>query len=331
MSPRHALAPLLALTACDASFDVSRGELGPFRVAALGVVEGSDGQYTASAAIWSGLGMYHEEAPTLSWSLDGQALGEGWGVVVPASGELGLVATSPVGEALQARVEIAAPPPALSVSRAAVALGEDLSLEARQGATTEAVDGAAPSGQAERLTLAFAEEPGVELVARWMLAQDSGTLLEVDTLAADVLAEEITWDDGEVEARAPSEDTIFPTLALTLDGAGSNRWIWADAAIGEDEPLLRHEGRLLPVSEADAAVAASAGAYLTATLVAREDLLGVGLSELEDATVDGAPDLTLGDTLSCAPAGEPFRLAWIAEGRCSRPEVLGARVVLEVW
>ncbi len=334
-------APLLllilsGLSACDADFDVARGELGPFRVAALGVELRPDGSRVASAAVWSGLGLYHEASPTLRWSLDGEALGEGWEVLVPEQGALGLLATSPDGEELQAQVELADPPPALELARGALTLGEDLSLEARRAADVLPVDGAAAAGEVARLSLSFADGTASgDYSARWMLAEDAGTLLEVEAMAADVLAEEIVWDDGEVEERIAAEATLYPTLALVLDGAGSNRWIWADAAIGLDTPLLRHEGRLLPLSQADAAEVISAGAsagYVAATLVSREDLLGVGLEEVAAVpAVDGEADLSAQDTLSCAPTGEPFRLAWVAEGRCPRPDVLGARVVLEVW
>lgn len=326
---RPALA-LLLLSACDADFDVARGELGPFRVAALGVERAEDGSLVAAAAVWSGLGLYHEASPALSWTLDGQPLGEGYDVVVPDSGELGLVATSPDGEVREARVDIAAPPPALSVTRSRVDLGDDLSLEARQQATATDVEVSAPKGEAARLSLAFVEEAAeADWSARWMLALGHGTLLEVDALAADVLAEEITWDDGEIVDRDELEPGLFPTLALVLDGAGSNRWVWADAAIGLDLPALRHEGRLLPLSQADGeAVAEAAPGYVAATLVEADGASGVALDEV---TVLTTLDLTVQDALSCAPAGQPFRFAWIAEGRCPRPEVLGARVVLEVW
>lgn len=335
--PRTSVLPLLlVLPACDADFDVARGDLGPFRVAALGAREGADGGMVAAAAVWSGLGLYHEQAPTLSWTLDGEPLGEGWEVALPAAGELGLSATSPDGELREAKVQIAAPPPALTVSRGAWAPGDDLSLEARRAVEAEAVDGRAPEGEAARLALSFAEGAAAGgHAAHWMLAEGRGTLLGLDALSADLLAEEIGWDDGEIETREAVAPGFFPTLALVLDGAGSNRWIWADAVIGGEEALVRHEGRLLPLEQEDAEsviAAATQSGWLLATLVEREDVLGVGLAEATAlAEVDGAPDLSAQDVLSCAPAGEPFRMAWVAEGRCARPDLLGARVVLEVW
>ena len=228
------------IAACDADFDVARGDLGPFRIAALGAVEGEDGGLVAAAAIWSGLGLYHERAPTLSWTLDGEALGEGWEVAVPEAGELGLVVTRDEGETLEARVDLAAPPPALSVARAAWDPGEDLSVEARAAAETRALEDTAAEGEAVRLTLAHEAAPTSATVTHWMLAEGRGTLLALDEQSADLLAEEIGWDDGEIASREAVEPGFFPTLALALDGAGSNRWIWADAAIGVSETLVRH-------------------------------------------------------------------------------------------
>ena len=62
------------------------------------------------------------------------------------------------------------------------------------------------------------------------------------------------------------------------------------------------------------------------TLVEEEGITGLSYQD-----VAGVDDLSEQDELVCARPGEPFRLAWIAEGRCPLPEVAGARVVLEVW
>ena len=80
------------------------------------------------------------------------------------------------------------------------------------------------------------------------------------------------------------------------------------------------------------AEAARQSGWLAATLETRDDLLGLGLVDAAAVeAVDGGPDLSEQDTLDCAPSGVPFRMAWLAEGRCERSSVLGARVLLEVW
>lgn len=335
MFPLRHLPLLLLLAACNADFTVSRGVLGPARIAAVGAQTGSDGGLVAGAALWSGLGPYHDEAPTLSWTLDGAALGEGWDVVVPDAGELGLTVTTPDGGTLAATVDLAAPPDEPALERYAVDLGDDLSLTARQAAAAEAVDDVAPAGSAERLALSWSGTQAEGLESHWMIQEDRGSLLEEDSFAADVLDEALTWDDGEVTDRQPVDAGVSPALALIYDGAGSNRWVWFDAAIGIDTPLIRHEGRLLPLSQddgADVVTAARQSGWLLTTLSRSDDALGVALTQAEALpAVDEGPDLSLQSTLSCAPADQPFRMAWLAEGRCTRDDLDGATVVLEVW
>lgn len=315
------LLPALALLACQEPFDVSRKDLGPFRVAALGVQDG-----LAQAAIWSGEGLFHSAAPALAWTLDGEALGEGWDVEVPGAGVLGLTVTAPDGSEHQAQLPVTErsltdTPPRPELTREAVTLGDDLRLDTRQGLEATALSTSAPEGDAVRLTLGASE--GTTL--RWMTAAGLGTLLELDAQRADVLAEELAWDDDAVLVqRDPLGPGLYPQLALLLDGAGGNTWLWADAAIGVDSPLLRHEGRLLP---ADDDLGGAAG-WVSAVLVAEDTLQGFRLEQVA-AVPEG--DLTAMDPLPCAPADQPFRLAWAAEGRCARPDLDGASVVLEVW
>lgn len=331
---RH-LWPLLLTCACDPNFTVSRGDLGPFRIAGVGVTTAADGSTVASAALWSGLGLYHEVSPTLRWTLDGQELGEGYDVAVPGEGTLGLTATDADGTSLTAVVTVAAPPPPTRLSRAAVTLESDLSLEARRAAPAVEVADTVEEGEVARLSLAFEPVPETAYTASWLMAGGLGTALEVEDTAADLFAEEITWEDGEVAERLPDGPGVYHSLALIRDGAGSNAWVWADAAFGAPGAYLRHEGRLLPLDQADGATvateAASAG-WARATLIASEDAAGVALTDAAAVPeVDGQPDLSAQDALSCAPADQPFRLAWLAEGRCALSDVIGATVLLEVW
>ena len=325
------LLPLLALgVACQEPFDVQRKDLGPFRIAAVGVRDG-----VAQAAIWSGEGAFHLQAPVLEWSLDGQPIGTGWQVEVPGTGALALEVTAPDGQVHHATVSASEPPPPFLVARAAVDLGQDLSLEARRAAAEVPVDATAPEGQAMRLTLSFPQDSdsgdsgsgdsgsgdatSEALTLRWMSAGGQGTLLEVQTLAADLLAEEVVFDDGEVASRTDSGPGIYTQLALVLDGQGGNRWSWVDAAVGVEGALLHHEDRLLAL-DADPSTG-----LLAVTLQATDDLWG--LAPTDPVAVS---DLAEQQALSCAPADQPFRLAWVVEGRCTRDELQDARVVLEV-
>ncbi|MCK6517466.1 hypothetical protein L6R46_20695 [Myxococcota bacterium] len=313
----RALPLLFGLAACQEPFSVNRRELGPFRIAAVGLVDG-----VASAALWSGQGLFHDERPTLTWTLDGAPLGEGYDVAVPAEGgRLGLTVTAPDGALSVAEVTArSAPLAAPDVTRAAVDLSESVDLAARRDVLAESVSGSVAEGQATRLGLSG--EGVDELTWRWMSAGGLGSVLELDVAVADVLAEELEFDDGVLISRTPTGPGLYPQLVLGLDGLGGNVWVWADAAIGVTTPLLRHEGRLIPAD-------AEAGPGLVAgTVRLSDDLVGFTLIDVAPASED---DIA-GTFLPCTPnPGAPFRLQWLAEGRCVRADLDGERIVLEVF
>lgn len=297
---------LLLLLACAPPFDVTRKDLGPFRIAAVGVQDG-----VASAVIWSGEGMTHATAPQLEWTLDGAALGSGWDVAVPdGDGVLELVATHADGTVEAAQVPVAQAPDAPTWIREHVTL-DSVELADRRAAQAEPGDSASLD-EAVRLTL-----DGAFTQARWMSADGVGTVLELETLAADVVADEITFDSSEgeffVAERLPGTPGISHHLVLLLDGQGGNRWVWLDAAFGVDGELARHGGRLLPV---DAPL--EPGLY--ATTLDADGAPGAldPVSDLSDQDVD------------CGVADVPFELDWLAQGRCGLDQVEGARVVLEI-
>ncbi|MEY3210590.1 MAG: hypothetical protein RIT28_1071 [Pseudomonadota bacterium] len=313
----RALLLLFGLAACQEPFSVNRRELGPFRIAAVGLVDG-----VASAALWSGQGLYHDERPALTWTLDGAPLGEGYDVAVPAEGGLlGLTVTAPGGGVYAAEVTArSAPIASPDVTRAGVDLSDAIDLAARRDVLADSVTTSVPEGEATRLSLTG---DGVEdLTWRWMSAGGLGSLLELDVGVVDVLAEELEFDDGVLISRTPTGPGLYPQLALGLDGAGGNLWVWTDAAIGVTTPLLRHEGRLIPAD-------AEAGPGLVAgTVRLSDDVVGITLIDVAPATED---DIA-GTLLPCTPnPGAPFRLQWLAEGRCVRADLDGERIVLEVF
>lgn len=298
----------LALTlfgACDAEFSVARDRLGPWRVAGLGVVDG-----IASIALWSGLGPWHDEPTQLAWSVDGEAWGEGYGVEVPAAGELSVEAIAPDGATITGSVTIADGEAVTGWRREALQLDE-LELDDRREAEGSEVDSSVGAEEATRITLTVAGE----VETHWMSTR--GTPLALDATRADLLNEDVVFDDGELEERTQLDPGLTHHLALVLDGVGGNSWSWIDSAHGVDGPFWRHEGRLLP---------GTAEAGLVAGTLAADDDHGVVLEELEP--VD---DLAQQEPLPCADEGVPFRLAWVVEGRCLRPDVLGVRVVVEAW
>lgn len=309
LRPLLVAAPSAALVGCAPAFD-DRHDLLGFRIAAVGIVDGE-----AAAAVWSGA-LFHEEPVRLDWTADGEPLGQGWGLPVPDGvTELGLVATAPDGTVREARVGVGTSLAALSFERTSVPVGEDISIAARAALAESPSAGAAPEGEALRIRLL---EPGGSQT-RWMVAAGATTLLELDANTADVLPERLEFDDGEVVGRERVPAGLQHVLALRIDGVGGNRWTWVDAALGTDAAFLQSEGWLLE-SSADAGTG-----LLAATL---DDLTPDGVGTL------GAPepvdDLGQHDPPGCAPAGIPFSLGWLADGRCSVAETRGRRVVLAV-
>ena len=288
---------LLLALACQDPFQVRRKDLGPYRIAAMGVQDG-----TARAAVWSGEGMFHTGTPTLTWTLDGEALGQGFEVDVPGPGLLELEVVNAGGDRIGGYVEVAEAPDVPAFSRYAVTVDAP-ELEARRALDEGELTGST-SGVRIRL-----DAPDT-LEARWMSAMGEGTLLELEPFAADVVAEEIEFDDGEVISREDTSPGVYHQLVLLLDGTGGNAWTWIDAPLLLEGPFVQHEGRLLPHSEPLTG--------LVSGVVGPE-------GELTDLAPAGLED----HEATCGPA--PFELSWLVEGRCGLVQVEGQRVVFETW
>ncbi len=293
--------------ACDAEFSVARGELGPWRLGGLSVVQGQ-----ARAAVWSGLGPWHDEPTELTWWVDGEPIGQGHGVWVPDGEVLEVEAVAPSGDTFIGEVSIAVAPTITELSRQSIDLtGEALDLAHRRTVEGDVVASVVALEEATRVGLTV----GREVETRWMSAQ--GTPLALDEVTADLLHEDVVFDDGEVEERTALAAGFGHHLALALDGSGGNTWIWVDTANGVEPPVWRHRGRLLPGEVAPGLVAGT----LTA-----DDTHGVVLDDTERVN-----DLDTQEPLDCAEGGVPFELFWVTEGRCLRDEVVGVRVVVEAW
>ncbi len=313
----------LALAGCNPEFDVHRRVLGPYRVAGVGVEKhlGEDCP-RAVAAVWSGKGPYHDEALDLTWTLEGDPLGEGQGVEVCGVGELELEATAPGGTLHRARVEVSVPAFSWSPVREVLGVPEDVSTAAREELASEGASDAASTDQMVRVTLEGL--PDTHEV-RWMTPADGGHALALPGGRADLLALSLELDDGRVEASSPVVDCpgcILGHLALAIDGTGNNAWGWVEAAYGVETPLLRHEGWLL---EADLGEEAR---YAAATLVSDDaSPRGFHLESVE-ALEEAESSLM---QIECGVVGVPFSLDWLVEGRCTRSQVDGQRVVLALW
>jgi len=309
-----------AASGCAEPFDARRDTLGPFRVAAVGVVDGQ-----ADAAIWAGQPL-HEQPVELVWTLDGALLGEGWGVSVPddaVGAELGLTATAPDGSTREARVTVAEPPTSFGLGYLGVDLADVWTLEDRQAVEGVSLDGrAVPEGLAARVHAAAGDAATATVAdVRLMLAQGDGTLLRLDDRTTDLLREDLRFEDGELASRQPLDPGVALGLALAFDGAGGNRWSWLSIPMGLDGDWVWSGGVVVDLG----------GVEVTTGLVAVTLAdLDPDSSEISLADPEPATDLTGQAPLACAIAGEPFRLAWLHGGRCAVSDVEGARVVIEV-
>jgi hypothetical protein len=160
-----------------------------------------------------------------------------------------------------------------------------------------------------------------------MTPTEGGHALALPGGRADLLALSLELDDGRVEASSSVEGCpgcILGHLALAIDGTGNNAWGWVEAAYGVEGPLVRHEGWLL---EADLAEGTP---YLAVTVVS-DDAAARGFAfqdfqALEETEVDNGML-----QVDCGVVGIPFELDWLMEGRCTRSQVDGQRVVLALW
>jgi hypothetical protein len=304
------LVALLSGWGCADAFGIKRQELSSFRIAALGVLDGK-----ASASVWSGEGMGHAHAPLLEWSMDGTCIGEGWDVVPEEAGLLELRATSAGGAVAHAQVTVGSAPDVPEIVRMAVVVEDDLSIEARDALESREVESGVEIGEALRMDVIVEESHRVH----FMVAGSDGTVLELDRHRGDFLAEEIIFNDTEVESRTDSAPGVYHLLVLVQDLKGGNRWIWLDAPMGVDGTWARSGERRLELGE-------EVASGLVSVSLSRVD--GFESYELEDPEL--VTDLSTQSLTECAPQGIPFDLDWIVDGRCGLDELDGARIVLEI-
>lgn len=122
-------------------------------------------------------------------------------------------------------------------------------------------------------------------------------------------------ESGPHEASWNGESGITPLIALHLDGKGGTSWSIFDVAIGDVGTTMDVGGRIFRVETE----LRGAGWYLV-TLSASDDYAGFVLDDIEAAV--GAAD---GESV-CGADGLDF--VAVAEGRCGRDALLGARVAI---
>ncbi|MSP54896.1 MAG: hypothetical protein EXR69_04725 [Myxococcales bacterium] len=326
------LALLLAVPlGCQAPFVEDRRDLASMRVAGISANTEASGTTRLRAAVWSGLGAWHDVPPDLLWTdatdPAATATGQSAGLEIELPGSVQLTATSADSSAISAsesaRIDVqssAVTPTIDGFSRATVNL--DISQISDSIADREAVvpgdDAPVPAGGAARLTLGVAEG----LTVHWMAT--GGQFAELDRRTTDWFAGTAVLDrDNEVESTTPAEPGIYTILALAFDGLGNNTWFWLDVAVDVEGPLLYTHGRILVTDSAEPVDGSLQGPF-AATVAEADGTAGITLgaiSAVNDAT--GSPELC-GNT-----AGVAFDFGPMAEGWCARADVAGRTVVLD--
>jgi len=240
---------LLLTLACSPPFDETRKDLEGFRLVGM-AAEGA----ALRALVWSGEGAFHSVAPTVEWTIDGEAV-----TAAPAAPFTARV-----------RVESAAG----EFEEGELVVSEAAAAPVVTGFTREMAENAA--------SVSVTVEG--EATTRWKSSR--GAFTETGPNAADWTQAELpTEDEPDPDPGAPGPAAL---IALTLDGHGGNTWAWIDVAT-DSGPYLAVDGRLLPV---DTAVPAE-GSYL-ATITPADTLAGLVLTDLVPAEDTDTGELLCG-------------------------------------
>ncbi len=335
-------AALAVLVACRTPFGTDRHDLVGFRVVGVEADLTSASSVSARAVVLVDGHLWSDAAPELRWywlpgedpasEVDGIAIDAPADAVGPRAdlalpdalpAALGLVAIAPDGEVDRAFLELSADAVSLP-SMSGLELGElpltvatvdgpDLDVDARRAlATTPATR--VPDGGFARLTVLFAGEVDPAVVVRWMAVDGVGTFLELEPLITDLADGTLVLDGEDLDAAEPESAEMVSVVALAIGGLGVNRIGVFDLPIGEGPAgLTTSAGRFLPADDDIAA-----GTYLVE--LAEDDAApsGVRVATVAPLGADDPPDLPCG-----ASVGAPFDPSWLADGRCTRAEVVG--------
>ena len=327
------LPPLLvqacfALSACQEPFAEDRHDLASFRIAAVGGTLDEDASVQVHAAVWSGLGPYHDTLPSLDWSSDSLAAsGQDAALAVAYPARINLVASS--GDATEtAALDLAAAPVPIATSgfipgftRRAVDL--DISRVVDPIADRLAVEPGDDVPIAVSSAVRLTVEAPEDVTVHWM--GTGGTFSELDAHTTDWFAGDVVLDDNELDSTSTIDPGVYNLLALAFDGAGNTSWMWIDVAVGLDGPLLYTDGsesdgvggpggRIFPVE------AQPMSGALAVDVVEDDGAAGIALQNVRaaDASSDGADPA----------AGAACTLAALAEGSCTRADLVGTTLTV---
>jgi len=289
---------LTQLLGCRAPFEGDRHTLEGFRIAALSASsEGSGAPVAVSAAVVVEGRLWHDDPVAMSWY---------W---LDAGRELGEIDGDRVPDGVGAHPDLVMPAERRTLGliaeadrsyRAFVEIAEGDAAPVGFGVDAS-VASIAPGDKAV-LSIRFDGEAPTDAHARWMATD--GRFSEIDALSTN-------W-------KAPGKAGVVTFLPLILDDAGQSAWHLSDHHVGEAELGLWVGERWLPSD-----LVLEPGRYDVVLTADDGSSSGVRVSEATPSSGGRLP--------ACAPvAAEVFSLRWLADGSCTRLQVIDEPIALDV-
>ncbi len=338
---------IINLLACQEPFGTDRHDLEGFRIAAMTATADSDGVHPRAALVTDGH-LWSHEPVTLEWHAtdDPQQLAPdrlaelgapvATGPAPVLSGDttgIGVVATWPSGE--QRAAWLAVVPDRVRVDGVRLSVvegaevstitGSELALASRRTWTTTQADFVPIEGFAR--LVAIVDDPADPPQLRWMATGEQGTFFELDATSTDWAAGRLLVDDDEVEERRSSTAGVSTLLALAVGPTGAADWAVRELWLGEPDGGIETSSARWMATDAT-----PEGRYLRGTLEASDSApTGLVLTGVVEATpAIGKPDPWSTEGLPCQGVAGPFDPSWLVDGRCTRSDVVGSTVVVEL-
>jgi len=335
---------LSLLFACQEPFGTDRHDLEGVRIAAVRAdVDGGD--ISPRAALVVDGQLWADERVSLAWFRvdDADALQQ-LSPIEPAHGVgpaptferrdtpyVGLIAQFGNGEERRALLQVSESPVSIEALDVAVVDGVDLltvqppelTADARAGWTTTAAAHVPEAGFAR---LSVSTDAELAPTSRWMAVGGSGSFFELDRSTTDWAAGELVVDGDEVVEQVAAEPGPSTILVLAVDGQGGSDFRAQELWIGPPSTgVVTHSGRWLGT---DVPVE---GELVRGVLEADDSApTGLRLMSAEPAALPLPGFDPYGTESLCESVLGPFDPSWLLDGRCTRGDLLGETVVVQV-
>ena len=291
---------------CAEPFQTDRHHLDSFRILEASVHDG-----VADAVIWSGEGAFHRSSPQLQWFVDGELVGEGFGVDVPQAEQYELDVLSPAGELYFADIIPGIAVPQHEIARFAWREQEnqEFSIEERSNVS---LDERTTVNRNDVIRLQTDDQSGMYR-HRW--SADGGTILELSSSSTDLFFDTLHFEEGVLTHREEGKRERVHVFLLTIDNNGGTSTQWIDVDYSGIEPVLYNQ-MILPLSES-----LPTGLVQLDVRMTEDGYLFENPTSLEEVPQEPSHECM---------SGAIFDMNWIRQGRCSLTELDGLPIILEV-